>query len=77
MRIPPCKMTLVQPQGQTVTIAGLSRGKTTGSRAIKRVEVVGQAEPLAFKQDASGLHITFGPDAAHAYGIAFKIYGAH
>jgi alpha-L-fucosidase len=69
-------MTLGQPQGKTVTIAGLSRGKTGASKAVKRVEVVGQAEPLAFKQDASGLHISFGPDATHAYGIAFKIYGA-
>ena len=62
-------MTLGKPETDTVTLTALTEGH------VARVEVVGIAAPLAFKQDAGGLHITLPPTASHAYGIALKISG--
>ena len=62
-------MTLGRPS-QTVTVASLAN---TGS--VKRVEVVGNASPLAFTQDGAGLHVTVPPGASHDFGVALKISG--
>jgi alpha-L-fucosidase len=53
-----------------VNIASLAN-----SGSVQRVEVVGSSAPLAFTQDASGLHVTIPPGASHAFGIALKISG--
>jgi len=42
---------------------------------VKRVEVVGSNAPLAFTQDATGLHVTVPPAASHEFGVALKISG--
>jgi alpha-L-fucosidase len=36
---------------------------------------VGSNAPLAFTQDASGLHVTVPPGASHEFGAALKISG--
>jgi alpha-L-fucosidase len=43
--------------------------------SVKRVELVGSNAPLAFTQDASGLHVTVPPGASHEFGAALKISG--
>jgi len=62
-------MTLGMPSG-AVNIASLAN---VGS--VKRVELVGSNAPLAFTQDASGLHVTVPPGASHEFGAALKISG--
>jgi len=62
-------MTLGMPAG-AVDIASLAN---TGS--VKRVEVVGSGAPLAFTQDATGLHVTVPAGASHEFGVALKISG--
>jgi alpha-L-fucosidase len=62
-------MTLGKPSGM-VTVASLAN-----AGSVKRVEVVGRPEPLAFVQDGSGLHVTIPPGASHEFGIALKISG--
>jgi alpha-L-fucosidase len=62
-------MTLGRPDG-AVHIATLAKGGT-----VKRVEVVGSTAPLAFTQDAAGLHVTVPQGASHEFGVALKILG--
>jgi alpha-L-fucosidase len=62
-------MTLGMPSGP-VNIASLAN---VGS--VKRVEVVGSNAPLAFTQDASGLHVTVPLGASHEFGVALRISG--
>ncbi len=62
-------ITLGRPAG-TVNITSLANVGT-----VRRVEVVGAATPLAFTQDASGLHVTVPPGASHEFGVALKISG--
>lgn len=61
-------ITLGKP-GDTVSVASLK------NTPVKRVEVVGSSEPLAFAQDGSGLHISVPASASHDFGIALKIMG--
>jgi alpha-L-fucosidase len=42
---------------------------------VQRVEIVGTAGALAFRQQADGLHVTIPDGASHDYGIALKISG--
>jgi len=60
--------TLGRP-GETVTIASLAK------HSVRRVEVVGHSEPLAFRQDARGLHVTVPAGASHDFGVSLKITG--
>ncbi|MEO8300559.1 MAG: alpha-L-fucosidase C-terminal domain-containing protein, partial [Rhizomicrobium sp.] len=62
-------ITLGRPSG-LVNIAALAN---VGS--VKRVEVVGSNAPLAFTQDASGLHVTVPSGASHEFGVALKVLG--
>jgi alpha-L-fucosidase len=62
-------MTLGRPQMSTMTLASLKDGN------VARVEVVGTAAPLAFKQDGNGLTVTLPSDASHEFGVAIKIMG--
>ena len=62
-------ITLGRP-GEVVTIAALA------SSHVRRVEIVGDATPLAFTRDSQGVHITVPAGASHDYGIALKITGA-
>jgi alpha-L-fucosidase len=63
---------LGRPNG-AISITSLAKG---GSGRVQRVEAVGHNEPLTFRQDAKGLHVTL-PDAAHHdIGVALKITGA-
>ncbi|ESQ89391.1 alpha-L-fucosidase [Asticcacaulis sp. AC460] len=57
--------------GDTLSIAAL--GRKAGS--VRRVEVVGAASPLTFRQDAAGLHVTVPSNASHDFGLALKITG--
>jgi alpha-L-fucosidase len=61
-------ITLGRP-GETVTIASLAK------HAVRRVEVVGHPSPLAFRQDARGLHVAVPAGASHDFGVALKITG--
>ncbi len=61
-------ITLGRP-GDTVTIASLAR------HSVRRVEVVGHPAPLAFRQDANGLHVTVPAGASHDFGVALKFIG--
>ena len=62
-------MTLGKPAGEVVikSLAGVG--------AVQRVEVVGAAGTLAFRQQADGLHVTIPDSAAHEFGVALKISG--
>jgi alpha-L-fucosidase len=62
-------MTLGQPKGM-VDIRSLA-----GSGTVRRVEIVGSAGPLTFRQDDAGLHVTMPPGASHPYGAALRIDG--
>jgi len=64
-------MTLGRPQGEVVikSLAGVG--------VVQRVEVVGTAGTLAFRQLADGLHVTIPDGASHDFGIALKIGGQH
>jgi len=62
-------ITLGNPQADQLTLTSLRQG------VVARVEVVGSAAPLAFKQSTGGLAITLSPAAAHEYGVALKIAG--
>ena len=63
-------MTLGKPAGEVVvkSLAG-------GAGTVQRVEIVGTAGALAFRQEADGLHVTIPDGASHDYGIALKISG--
>jgi len=37
--------------------------------------VVGHSAPLAFRQDAKGLHVTVPAGASHDFGVSLKITG--
>ena len=43
--------------------------------AVQRVEIVGAAGALAFRQQADGLHVTIPDGASHDFGVALKISG--
>jgi len=62
-------ITLGRPSGM-VTIASLAN-----VGAVRRVEVVGSTAPLAFTQDAQGLHVSVPDGASHEFGVALKISG--
>jgi alpha-L-fucosidase len=62
-------ITLGRPPSTTVTITAITAGK------VRRVEVVGSATPLHFRQDSTGLHVTVPAAASHDFGIALKIIG--
>jgi alpha-L-fucosidase len=62
-------LTLARPVSGTVTITSPISG------SVRRVEVVGAPQPLEFKQDGAGLHISVPAAASHEYGIALKIIG--
>jgi alpha-L-fucosidase len=63
-------MTLGRPD-EKVDITALA-----GTGTVTRVEVVGSGAPLAFTQDAAGLHVTVPPAASHDFGVALKIVGS-
>jgi len=63
-------ITLGRP-GATVDIASLA----TRRGAVHRVEAVGATDPLTFRQDDAGLHVTVPEAASHDYGVALKIHG--
>jgi alpha-L-fucosidase len=56
-------------KAEAVTVKSLAGTK------VARVEVVGAAAPVDFKQDADGLHLNIPPAASHDYGVALKIMG--
>ena len=62
-------MTLGRPQTSTITLASLKDGD------VARIEVVGTAAPLPFKQDGNGLTVTLPSGASHEFGVALKIMG--
>ncbi len=62
-------LTMGKPESGTVSIASPDAAK------VRRVEVVGSPQPLAFTQGTSGLHIAVPPTASHDYGVALKITG--
>ena len=62
-------MTLGKPEGE-VLIRSLA-----GAGAVQRVEIVGSAGALAFRQDSQGLHVTVPAAASHDYGVALRING--
>jgi alpha-L-fucosidase len=64
-------MTLGKPAG-TVHIASLA-----GIGAVERVEIVGSAGALTFRQNGTGLHVTIPDGAAHDYGVALRIQGTN
>ena len=63
-------MTLGRPETGRITLTSIKQGQ------VSRVEVVGTPAPLAFRQDAAGLHVELPAAASHAYGIALKIIGS-
>lgn len=62
-------MTLGRPNKAEITIMTLARAK------VRRVEVVGSNDPLPFRQDHAGLHISLPQSASHDFGVALKIQG--
>jgi alpha-L-fucosidase len=62
-------LTLGKPETAAVTLTALA------GVSVQRVEVVGSPAPLAFTQDASGLHVALPSAAGHEYGVALKIMG--
>ena len=62
-------MTMGKPAGEVVvkSLAGVG--------AVQRVEIVGTAGALAFRQEADGLHVTIPDGGSHDYGVALKISG--
>ena len=62
-------MTLGKPAGEVVvkSLAGVG--------TVQRVEIVGTAGALAFRQEPDGLHVTIPDGVSHDYGVALKIRG--
>ncbi len=69
-------MTLGQPEGGKVQITSLAKGGRYAQHAVRRVTLVGDKTPLAFRQDKTGLHIVVPEGALHPFGIALRIEGA-
>jgi alpha-L-fucosidase len=61
-------MTLGRPTGPLTL-------KSLAGTNVARVVVVGAPDPLEFKMDDAGLHITVPPQASHDFGVALKIQG--
>ena len=62
-------MTLGKPAGEVVVKS------LAGAGVVQRVQIVGTAGALAFRQDIDGLRVTIPDDAGHDYGVAMKISG--
>jgi alpha-L-fucosidase len=68
-------ITLGRPVGGVVTVTSLAKGSHLAKGRVTRVELAGGSEPLRFRQDAEGLHITLPEAASHPIGVAVKIRG--
>jgi alpha-L-fucosidase len=64
-------ITLGRPKSETLVIRSLA------NRPVRRVEVVGSAAPLNFRNGPAGLQISLPASASHAFGVALKVMGGN
>ena len=62
-------ITLGRPAGEVIMKS------LAGAGTVQRVEMVGTAGPLAFRQDSEGLRVTIPDGSSHDYGLALRING--
>ncbi|WKL58014.1 alpha-L-fucosidase [Asticcacaulis sp. ZE23SCel15] len=68
-------ISLGRPVNGKLTIASLAKGAKYARGQVRRVQIVGDASPLDFRQDDKGLHISVPVASGHDIGVALKITG--